>query len=560
MGPCQFTSDPLRHQLIETNSSLLNTEDAGAGPLPDINEALDLMRDYFVAVSGALDLFDVSTVTADIHDWIAHPMRSKWPNCSIFYLVLALGAQGRGGGLVDDRNAEQYFTQGRSHATVHLVDNPSLSTVQAFCMITWYMLTGCRQNAALMNLGIAVQAAYAIGVHRQEANAAFGTQVAALRERAWKTLRVCDLFLSASMGRPSLTSRIDSNVSLASLSISNPNNRLSSSMSRICMIFERILSEVYSHRAVSLDLASSISGEHRRWTEELPGMLEADGISSDPSGPVDLAKTLGSAIVVMAYYYSIVLLTRPFLTFNVDSYVKNQAYESGSQGSKPGVATYSDACINSAVKGIELARHVIRYEDMPRRIPLIVNSVFISALVLGLACFGDYSHRGWALEQTLGEAIAVLSHFGACSPQSARYQHIIELLRNAAVSYKDIHWETTMETRKERIKTVFGTVAAQLDRRQILAGNPSIAYQSSADCGPSYEAACHSRIHPSSLFSTSGRLAANFTTTSDLHHNQNPPGGGTYGADSGDILHNVSSDTFLADEVPLFDLMKDYNQ
>lgn len=117
------------------------------------------------------------------------------------------------------------------HAT--LVDDPSIFTVQAFSLITWYMVTACRRIRAIMHLGFAVQPAYTLGIHRHEANSSFGPHIAKSRERAWKTLRVCDLFLSASMGRPSITSRIDSNIPSESSS-SDANERLASAMNRIC--------------------------------------------------------------------------------------------------------------------------------------------------------------------------------------------------------------------------------------------------------------------------------------------------------------------------------------
>lgn len=73
-------------------------------------------------------------------------------------------------------------------------------------------------------------------------------------------------------------------------------------MLRICFVFEWIITEVYSKRAVSLELAASISKQHREWATELPDMLKIDGLSKPEHQDVaDLTRYLGSAVVVMAY-------------------------------------------------------------------------------------------------------------------------------------------------------------------------------------------------------------------------------------------------------------------
>ncbi len=503
-------------------------------------------------------------------------MRSRWPDCSIFYLVLAIGTQARALDYADDFIAERYFKLGRNHALMNLVDDPSILTVQAFCLVTWYMVTACRRNGALMNIGLAVQAAYALGIHIQEANASFPREMAILRERAWKTLRVCDLFLSASMGRPSITSHIDSSSPLESISPSDPNDRLSSAMSRICLIFERILSEVYSHRAVSLELATDISKQHREWTEELPGMLEVDGISSSETpGSVDLAKTLGSAIVVMAYYYSIILLTRPFLTFRVNSYIKNKDFWPDRPGKEPDVTMYADACVTSAINGIEIAHDVIKYENMPKRNPLIVNSVFISALALGLAYFGDYNNRGWALEQALEQAIVVLQHFGVRSPQSSRYQQIVELLRDATIDYKDQRHEETLHSHKQQISIVFGNVLAQLDRGRISTVRSNGAGHFRAGGNMPVSSTIHSEtnsaesvpspfpnfgaILQNSMITTTGKLAPKHTGHDNTHASQYLSTDDQFAVFGDDIFGNSANDLSFMEEVPLFTLMNEYH-
>jgi hypothetical protein len=577
IGPSSFTTDKLRHRFIEQSSMVQNTRIDDSEPSLNLSHTLDLTRQFFLACSGALDLFDSSLVVEQIQVWVQDPMRSQWPNCSIFYLVLALGAQARAHGYADDHTAEHFFRLGRQHATMTLVDEPSLITVQVFTMIVWYLVAACRRSAALMNLGFAVQAAYGLGIHRHEANV-FAEEVAISRERAWKTLRVCDLFLSASMGRPSTTSNIDCNIPCRKRKRPDDEgqadayDRLDSAMTRICMIFERILSEVYTTHAVSLELAASISAQHREWTAQLPEMLRVDGLSrSEQRSAVDLTRILGSATVVMAYYYSIILLTRPFLTFRVGSYIKTRSPWPDSPGERPDVTTYSDACVSSAIKGIEVAHSVALVDGMPRRLPLIINSVFISALSLGLAYFGDYDLRGWALETGLTQALAVLGHFGPCNPQSARYKQIIEYLRAATTQYKEQRDRILLQSRTEHVSNVFGNVSAQLDSGNDSTERPKQTYSSNAMSSLSTPGALQSdgqatpvgpriptvqdfeMILQSSMITTSGMLAPQ-------QGDQDSRGNMQYSTAEEDLdnfFSNMSpppSSISFGDEIPLFSM------
>ena len=578
IGPSSFTTDKLRHTLIEQSTTIRDVRIDDDEPALELSNVLDLARQFFIACSGALDLFDSSFIIEQIQIWVQDPKRSQWPNRSIFYLVLAIGAQARARGYADDHAAEHYFGLGRQYATTDLVDDPSLLTVQAFSMITWYMVTACRRNGALMNLGFAVQAAYSLGIHRHEANVVFGKEAAISRERAWKTLRACDLFLSASMGRPSTTSNIDCNIPCRRHI--RPDNeehadeylRLDSAMTRICMIFERILSEVYTKHAVSLELAGSISAQHREWTTELPEMLRVDGLSRpDKRSAVDLTRILGSAIVVMAYYYSIILLTRPFLTFRVSSYIKTRSPWPEFPSESPDVTTYSDACVDSAIKGIDVAHSVALINGMPKRLPLIINSVFISALSLGLAYFGDYDLRGWALETGMSQAITVFGHFGPFNPQSARYKQIIEYLRDAAAQYKEQRDNLLLHERTQQVRNVFGNVSTELDNENTSIIRPKPFYSSNTISGLSTPGAIRSNdqttlvgsriptvqdfemILQSSMITTSGMLAPQ-------QGDQDGRDSMQYSAAEEDLenffstLSPPSSSFSFGDEVPLFSM------
>lgn len=105
-------------------------------PTLDLASLLEFTQQFFVAVSRVLDLFDTSFIKERIPTWVEDPMRSQWPDYALFYLVYAIGAQVRARGNADNRTAERYFSLGRHHVTQNFVDDLSLVTVQAFCLIT----------------------------------------------------------------------------------------------------------------------------------------------------------------------------------------------------------------------------------------------------------------------------------------------------------------------------------------------------------------------------------------------------------------------------------------
>ncbi|PQE19408.1 fungal specific transcription factor domain protein [Rutstroemia sp. NJR-2017a BBW] len=481
VGPCEFTSDPLRHLMIETTPAV--RFDSAHEPLLDLDEALSLADQFFQVVSGIMDLFDPAWLIDKLPTWVEDSSRREKLESPIIYLALAIGAQGRARDESDEIIAERCFGYGRQIATFTLMDDPSLLTVQSFILITYYMLAACRRNGAFTNLGVAVRAAYALGIHRHETNVAFVPQEGISRERAWKTLRVCDLFLSASMGRPPATSDTDCNIpwtsvdQVAGRESQHVPSQVASAIFRICHVFERILIEVYSRRAVSLDLAGSISRQHREWTEALPRMLKIDGLDEPvATRSLGLSHRLGCGVVTMAYYYSIILLSRPFLTFKVCHNAGNFSHGEAPSSSNTDLNTYADACVDSAIKGIDVAHETVYEQAMPQRQPFVINSVFISVLCLGLAYLDDYDRRGWPLSTGLRRGIAILNHFGRLNPQSARYSEICQLLQDATTTYVYNRDSKFLRSSSQQVRSVFGDIRHS-------AGGRSSVQPSNVDAG-----------------------------------------------------------------------------
>lgn len=89
IGPSSFTTDEQRHNPVEI-SPMMQTADIDE-PNPNLEEAYGLARYFFLAASGALDLFDSSWFMEQLPEWVDDSSRSRRLESPIFYLVVAIG-------------------------------------------------------------------------------------------------------------------------------------------------------------------------------------------------------------------------------------------------------------------------------------------------------------------------------------------------------------------------------------------------------------------------------------------------------------------------------------
>jgi hypothetical protein len=470
IGDCSLTTDPLRHALVE---SMTTTDPAPYGahtgynePKPNLSEAKELVQQYLAATSGVLDLFDPTDMVEHLSAWANDTSKETDFTSSIYYLVLAIGAQVRPGD-GGENLAEAYFTRGRHLVASNFMDDPSVFTIQSYALITMYMMIICRRNGAFMNLGIAVRAAYALGLHRSDISGLFEARERRTRERVWKSLRILDIFLSASLGRPPATSEVDGgHVSWTKPSRDYEDIHIDglslSAMLRICFIFERILNEVYCRREVTAHLVESISQQYREWTLEFPGSLKVDGLEQGDGSPfAKLHQKIGITHLKSSYYWSIILLTRPFLVFKISSHLKQKRKERVVE--EPALhsptQTFADACVDSAVRSLEIVHELCQIPNIPKRLPMLVNSVFISTLVFGIACFGDFD-KTFPVINGLNQAKKLLEGFARYDPLARRYRQITEYLHQAANEYIGRRDQEQMQQRRQDVSYIFGNISA----------------------------------------------------------------------------------------------------
>ncbi|EXM24020.1 hypothetical protein RAB80_008821 [Fusarium oxysporum f. sp. vasinfectum] len=458
VGPCAFTEDALQHLMVEAKPSdsaawFVNIMD-DTPVMPEEEEARYLVSWFFRSTSCVLNLFEEGEISQSIVCW--YQKCSDEPedkaSAALFFLIFAIGAQTCPEN--KDREAEQYFNYGRFLTASIIMDDISISAVQSNILITMYLLGASRRNAAFMYLGSAVRAAYALGIQRHDINKHFKHSEYLLRERLWKVLRVLDLFMSASLGRPPSTHETRNTGIDENYSASND----------LCAIFEDILTNIYSPQKVSNIHLERISEHHRKWANKFPLGLATDSIK--PSKFIDEADgketpNIGLCHLKEAYYWTIMLLARPSLTKSASKHM-NKSAQDMSQWEPPTTATEPEqvlafSCVDSAVRTVDLLKVMGDNREIPKRLPFVVNSLFVAALVLGTAYFNDLDHI-FPLEKSMLGVRSLMARFSTHDPVAKGALQTIDNLQTACNIYVDERARRKMERQSLLVRNLFGTV------------------------------------------------------------------------------------------------------
>jgi hypothetical protein len=219
---------------------------------------------------------------------------------------------------------------------------------------------------------LAARAAYATGIHRTEVNASFGEATKVKRDRVWKSLRVVDILISNLLGRPTSTSDVDCTVKYFDIETSTDLavDMLDASV-QIFMIIERIVVEVYSRKRISLRIANFVSRQLKTWASTWlePLSTACRQFALDFSSRKTL---LGACSTLSSYYYGIMLLTRPFLIYDLYEFLGASLKGGGTQVENQEKRRYADAALDAAASFVEILHSNIQNNNMPGKMPLIV--------------------------------------------------------------------------------------------------------------------------------------------------------------------------------------------
>ncbi|KAI0602676.1 hypothetical protein F4775DRAFT_600677 [Biscogniauxia sp. FL1348] len=449
-----FAPESSRVSMLENVGADQTAPCAGGEPPPvDAEDVGRLVEVYITATSALVDLFDNARLPADIASWCAQPQRqpadvNATVTAAVHYLVLAIGAQS-----ADEEPAATYFLHAKNLALSSLGGTLSIGTVQAFVLVTLYMVRSCQTNGAFLFFGIAVRAAYSIGIHRTELNSRFGADVHYRRDRLWKSLRVLDLFLSISMGRPPATSDSDCTVPYQSKADDGGETfDLLNASVQVLLIAEGIVLEVYHRRKITLQLTEGISRQLREWSGRWLAPLLRSVADMAAGGRRDASVAVGACQALSSYYYAVMLVSRPFLIYELCKRLPESttAAQQPAGDTNSGRSKLANACIDAACLMIEMVLDLVERGVLDQRMPLLVSWLFAASLVVGVGLLGGFGRR--VLEKHARMSVAALDHFAAAArlgdAHAMQYALLARALLSTALDYLD-----RQETRERRRTT-----------------------------------------------------------------------------------------------------------
>ncbi|KPI34688.1 uncharacterized protein AB675_46 [Cyphellophora attinorum] len=412
------------------------------------------IRHFIWTTNCVLDLFDEISLLRMLPAWIQMSGDDDLESTALIYLVLAIGIDAATEG--DENVAHDYYQYGR-HLTANrlLAMGPSIYTTQCDVLITWYLLGNSQSNAAYMHIGTAIRAAYTLDLHKKPVAGSWKSDESHARERLWKSIRVLDGFLSQALGRPTMN-QADGN-----------DDRLHghySAVSDLCTIFETVRDLVYAKRVVSFEVVQQIGTKHRRWSNLFRNGLEADCISSADTVTINGRPhpNLGLYYLKEAYFWTVSQLTLPFLIDLVSERILEQQYVNSRhpkfehEGDRRHLAVH--ACIDAAVNTLDMIQQLMSHQGaLPRRMPIVVNSVFFSALTIGFAVFGDLDYE-WPLMRYLGLARTILLQLAIHDSVAQEQVEVVTALQKACDNFLCRRSHRGLESCTSKSSNIFGNI------------------------------------------------------------------------------------------------------
>ncbi|KAJ5058243.1 hypothetical protein J3E74DRAFT_436646 [Bipolaris maydis] len=453
VGDCDLVNNPLQHDMSDPipqgPARWMDYLTQEGPPKPSLDEAKSLIKNFLWVTTSFLNLFDEKDLVQPLAAWTTAPVGCKQhlDQDTIYFLIFAIAAQADP--TDKDSLADKYFAYGRYLVACHYSEEPSVTAVQSYMLIATFLLAAARRDAAFMYTGLAARAAYALGIHHDDVAASFPTHQQRIRHKLWKAVHVLDGYISVTLGRkPASRQTYEAIVS-----------NYYSSCSALCRIFQEIVDVVYSAQLVSSDTLQKISNYQREWTTRLREGLKHDEIPVTDFIGTSGHKRLNLSLLFIksGYYWSIILLSRPFLV-DFASSVASAAETSSVPASPPPPAAnlMISACVASAIHLIELFQKLTSVKRLPKRLPFVVNLVHTASLVLALSVFLDFD-RQVRISRYLEAARSILVLFRTHDPLANCNVIINERLQQCCNSYIEKREQKSFDRQGQLVASYFGT-------------------------------------------------------------------------------------------------------
>ncbi|EME42350.1 hypothetical protein DOTSEDRAFT_175363 [Dothistroma septosporum NZE10] len=448
IGPSAFTENHFKDNMLEVEMA------RGESPLlydQTRGEKEALVQFYREASSGILDLFTMDDIHGflDRHNalspsiFIDEEDKSARAEQAFLNMMLAIGSQCRGQNPFDSCNAARYFTSAQKYAFEGFVCDPTLNMVRVFLLMAFYMLGACHRNAAFMYLGIASKAASALGLHKREPNKAMSPLEYITRWRTWKSLLILDTIVSSILGRPGSSpfcrSTQEDSMYDGDEQIEMPDRPRWLASQAVFMICSHIIELeqqlVGSGKQIDSSSSEGFLRRLRQWNDTLPlDLRHFAGLKSTTLGPSDRELFIGSVHVACTYYFSIILVTRPFLISHLISQLRRQrpaARRPSTEGNESShLSDLAQACLDAAMYMAKTGFMAINSVIMSNNMRLLKAWMFAAGLLLGFSMFAQAEPFS-EVDDAFQNAIAVLERLARCSLQARHYFEILSTFSDA---------------------------------------------------------------------------------------------------------------------------------
>ncbi|KAI5867986.1 fungal-specific transcription factor domain-containing protein [Durotheca rogersii] len=470
-GPSEFTVDPQRHNILE-NTILLPRDTRPTGVLPDKKTADILVESFFTNTSGLIEVFNKSEFLQSVEECYNEPLSIGQPLLCVLNLVFAIGLviarppEGTDDAAVVQNlhsepisRAELFYQNAKSiHDPVSGFEDGDFWSIQALLLMSLYMLSVSKRNAAYAYYGMAVRSAFALGLHREESMVIFSEPERQTRRNVWRTLFILDRFLSACLGRPTAISEEDCSehalespkmMGVEETVIGGASTETSSvaldAAVRSCFLIGSTLKKVYSKRRVSTLVAQEIADHLEHWERELHHDLRCQRIVDEP---IDSAQAIAILHVNLLHCHSVLLLTRPFFLF----LLKMGCDDLSGNPRKPHnfsqrLEKFSQACVETSQRTIILVARALNAAYLPQCNPFVIYFVFSAALIILSNEFASLYHNPDA-ENSIRSALSILNYCGQRDAQAKRVSYIIETFHNANIQRSSTAKKISLPGRK----------------------------------------------------------------------------------------------------------------
>jgi hypothetical protein len=173
------------------------------------------------------------------------------------------------------------------------------------------------------------------------------------------------------MGRPPAASDVDCTVPYRTVGANGEEvmDLLNASV-QILLITEQIVVEIYSRRKISLQLTEGISRQLRDWSGRWLQPLKEVIARTDPGSAAEIS---GACQVLSSYYYAVMLVSRPFLMYELVRRLSDGPSVVARPSMTSGKSKLADACIDAASLMVDPILDLIDRGILNGRSPLIVQ-------------------------------------------------------------------------------------------------------------------------------------------------------------------------------------------